>query len=266
MFDRFDREIHYLRISVTNRCNLRCSYCVPDDYIEQAGHCHDDLDVATIEKVARAAAEIGINKVRLTGGEPLFRRDIVEIVQKIGAVPGITELGVTTNAIFMPRYAADLRKAGLRSCNISLDTLDAELYRSLSRNGNLKDALAGIDAARQQGFAIKINMVVLNETADEEIQAMNEYCLDNGFTLQLINHYDLHQHKTDNYTFNRPPKCLECNRIRLLADGSLKPCLHSNDEIALDPDDIRGSLERTVMAKPRIGQACTNRSLFEIGG
>lgn len=266
MFDSFDREIHYLRISVTNRCNLRCSYCIPDDFVEQAGHCHDDLDVATIEKVASAAAEIGINKVRLTGGEPLFRRDIVEIVQKIGAVPGITELGVTTNAIFMPRYAAELRKAGLRSCNISLDTLDAKLYRALSRNGNLEDALAGIEAAKQQGFAIKINMVVLNETADEEIQAMNEYCLDNGFTLQLINHYDLHQHKMDNYTFNRPPKCLECNRIRLLADGSLKPCLHSNDEITLDPNDIRGSLERTVMAKPRIGQTCTNRSLFEIGG
>ncbi len=266
MFDRFDREIHYLRISVTNRCNLRCSYCVPDDYIEQARHCHDELDVATIEKVIHAAAEIGINKIRLTGGEPLVRRDIVDIAQKITAVPGIAELGMTTNAILMPRYAADLRRAGLRKCNISLDTLEPVLYRKLSRKGKLEDALAGIAAAEQQGFTIKINMVVFNETADEEIEAMNEYCLDHGFQLQLINHYDLHQHKMDTYTFSRPPKCLECNRIRLLADGSLKPCLHSNDEIALDPDDIRGSLERTIMAKPRIGQSCTNRSLFEIGG
>jgi cyclic pyranopterin phosphate synthase len=265
MYDSYKRRIDYLRISVTDKCNLRCRYCMPEEGVPQRRH-EDFLSHERIVEVVRAAVGLGLTKIRLTGGEPLVKRGVVELAGMIRAVPGVRHLAMTTNGTLLARHAAGLRKAGLDSLNISLDTLDAERYRHLTRGGKIQEVLEGIEAARRQGFPIKINTVVLEDTAPAEIERLRAFCREKGLQLQLINHFDIASAKSEQYLFDRPPRCAACNKIRLLADGHLKPCLHSDQEILLDPADIEGSLRRTIEAKPENGCACTNRVMSQIGG
>ncbi len=167
MYDRFNREITYLRISVTDRCNLRCTYCMPSCGVDLKSH-HDMLTFEEITEIARVAVGLGIRKIRLTGGEPLVRRGIVELVRQLAAIEGLETLAMTTNGILLPRYARDLRAAGLQAVNISLDTLDAARYREMTRGGRVEDAVAGVDAAIVAGFRpIKINVVVPEAAASD---------------------------------------------------------------------------------------------------
>jgi cyclic pyranopterin phosphate synthase len=265
MRDSFDRRIDYLRISVTDKCNLRCRYCMPQEGVPVRRH-EDFLSFEQISSVVRTAVKLGVRKVRLTGGEPLVKRGIVELVGMLRAVEGLKQLSMTTNGILLPRYAAALKAAGLDSLNISLDTPDPRRYRRLTRGGDIRRVLAGIDAAVAARFPIKINMVVLEDTGEEEIGQMRRFCAEKRLALQLINHYVLGAEKIDGYSYDRPPRCEECNRIRLLADGTLKPCLHSDHEIPIDLNDIEASLLETVAAKPERGLVCTGRSMMEIGG
>jgi len=265
MYDSYNRRIDYLRISVTDKCNLRCRYCMPEQGVPQRPH-SDFLRHEQIVEVVRAAVGLGLTKIRLTGGEPLVKRGIVELAAMVRAVPGVKHLAMTTNGTLLARYASGLRRAGLDSLNVSLDSLDAGRYRYLTRGGRIEEVRVGIDAALREGFPVKINMVVLEDTTKEEIERLRAFCRDKGLQLQLINHFDLRQAKNEQYLFDRPPKCTTCNKIRLLADGQLKPCLHSDLEITLDPADIAGSLRRTIEAKPENGCACTNRSMAQIGG
>jgi cyclic pyranopterin phosphate synthase len=265
MFDSFDRPIDYLRISVTDKCNLRCRYCMPAEGVPPRNH-EEFLSLEQITEVVRVGVRLGLTKVRLTGGEPLVKRGIVELVRMIREVEGVRHLGMTTNGVLLSRYAGPLRRAGLDSLNVSLDTLDPDRYREITRVGDIGRVLAGIQAARAAGFPMKVNMVVLEDTGVEAIEAMRRFCVERGLTLQLINHYALGEEKLDNYSFDRPPRCRACNKIRLLADGTLKPCLHSNEEIRLDPEHIEESLKRTILAKPERGEVCTNRPMVEIGG
>ena len=265
MYDVYNREITYLRISVTDKCNLRCVYCMPEEGIPRRDH-RDFMSLEDMARVAAAAAEIGITKVRLTGGEPLVKKGISDLVRMIRQTPGIEHIGMTTNGLLLPRFAPLLKAAGLDSLNISLDTLDGDRYRSITRIGSLDDCLAGIQAAMNEDFHIKINMVVLEDTGDREIEGMRAFCGERGLKLQLINHYDLTKEKQNDYTFDRPPKCEECNRIRLTADGFLKPCLHSNLEIPVDMNNIRKSISEAILSKPEKGLICSNRSMVDIGG
>jgi len=265
MFDLFDRHIDYLRISVTDKCNLRCRYCMPAEGVPHREH-GEFLSLERIAEVVRVGVGLGITKVRLTGGEPLVKRGIVELVRLLRGISGLEHLGMTTNGVLLARLAEPLRRAGLDSLNVSLDTLDPERYREITRVGDIRRVLEGIEAARRAGFPIKLNMVVLDDTGSEAIEAMRRFCAERGLSLQLINHYALGEEKLDTYRFDRPPACGACNKIRLLADGTLKPCLHSNREFPLDPEDIEGSLRRTVAAKPERGGACTNRPMVGIGG
>ena len=265
MFDRFDREITYLRISVTDKCNLRCLYCMPPEGVPPRRH-EDLLSLEQLAEAARAAVALGVRKVRLTGGEPLVRRGIVDLVRMIAAIEGIEHLGLTTNGTLLAPRVRELIAAGLDSVNVSLDTLDPARYAEITRGGAIGDALAGIHAARAAGLPLKINMVVLDEESMRETEIMRAFCGEIGARLQLINHFDLTRKKGDSYAFDRPPSCGGCNRIRLLADGTLKPCLHSDEEIRLDPARIRESLQEAILAKPRRGGACTNRSMRQIGG
>jgi cyclic pyranopterin phosphate synthase len=184
----------------------------------------------------------------------------------LGAVEGLEQLAMTTNGTLLPRYAPRLKAAGLDGLNISLDTLDPEVYSRITRGGDIQQVMEGIDAAIVAGFPVKINMVVLEDTEEGEIDRMRRFCTSRGLGLQLINHYVLTAEKSDEYSYDRPPRCDECNRIRLLADGTLKPCLHSDLEIPLDLNDIEASLLKTVAAKPARGLSCTGRSMMEIGG
>ncbi|MGD8243634.1 MAG: radical SAM protein, partial [Anaerolineae bacterium] len=167
--DAYNRPISYLRISVTDRCNLRCIYCMPEEGVPWRPH-DEVLRYEEIEVVVHAAAELGISKVRLTGGEPLVRLGVVDLVHKISRIPGVDDLAMTSNGVLLARYAHDLANAGLHRVNISLDTLDAERFRQITRCGDLVDVLAGIEAARQVGLRpIKINTVVIRGMNDDEV-------------------------------------------------------------------------------------------------
>ena len=271
MYDSFNREIDYLRISVTDRCNLRCTYCMPEAGIALKSH-SDILPYEKIVRVAAAAAELGIRKIRLTGGEPLVRKNIAFLVRELKAVPGVREVSLTSNGTLLDQLAAELKQAGLDRLNISLDTLDAGRYRRVTRNGEIARVMAGIDAARAAGFAgIKINMVLIPGFNQDEVGAMGEFCRLRGLRLQRIHHYSLHDLRTaqgarGGLAAERPLACGVCNRLRLTADGKLKPCLFSDREFAVDFADIHASLEQAVRAKPRQGVACGNRQNWQIGG
>lgn len=265
MRDRFGREISYLRVSVTDRCNLRCVYCMPAEGVALLSH-DRIISFERIAEIARAAASLGFKKIRLTGGEPLVRRNFPELVFLLRAIPGIETLAMTTNGVLLAPAAAELRRRGLDSVNVSLDTLDPERYAELTRGGRLSDALAGIEAARRAGFPMKINTVVFDETSEDELAELSRFCESVGARHQLIRRYSLSGEKTDDDGYDRPPRCGECNRIRLLANGSLRPCLHSNLEIPVDLSDIEESIRRCVMAKPGRGSSCTDLSVGQIGG
>jgi GTP 3',8-cyclase len=265
MFDRFDRAITYLRISVTDKCNLRCTYCMPSEGVPARNHA-DFLSLEQMAEAARAAVGLGISKIRLTGGEPLVKRGIVDLVRMIASIEGLGHLAMTTNGTLLAAHARSLKQAGLDSVNVSLDTLDPERYRHLTRGGRIDDAQEGIRAAIEVGFPVKINMVVLGDTREEDIDRMRQYSARLGARLQLINHYELAHEKGEQYTFDRPPSCGSCNRIRLMADGMLKPCLHSDEEVPLDFSRLAESLREAILAKPPRGGACTNRAMTQIGG
>lgn len=271
MYDSFNRLIDYLRISVIDRCNLRCTYCMPEEGIQLKSH-NDILSYEKIVQIATAAAGLGICKLRLTGGEPLLRRNIAFLVRELKAIPGIVEVGLTTNGSLLAPLAVDLKQAGLDRINISLDTLHPEKYREITRWGDIQPVLAGIRAAQQAGFSgTKINMVLIPGFNDNEVAAMQDFCRGRGLQLQRIHHYHLQDHRTSLQSrgvleAERPLSCRVCNRLRLTADGKLKPCLFADREIAVDFHDIRASLEQAVQAKPPKGVACSNRGNWQIGG
>jgi cyclic pyranopterin phosphate synthase len=265
MFDRFDRPITYLRISVTDKCNLRCTYCMPTEGVPLRRH-GDFLSLEQMAEVARAAVGLGVSKIRLTGGEPLVKRGIVDLVRMIASIDGLEHLAMTTNGTLLARHARVLQKAGLDSVNVSLDSLDPDRYGELTRGGRIGDVREGIAAAIAAGFPVKINMVVLEDTTKDEISRMREFCSRRGVRLQLINHYELAREKGEEYAFDRPPSCATCNRIRLMADGMLKPCLHSDEEVPLDFSRLAESLREAILVKPRRGGVCTNRAMPQIGG
>ncbi len=159
MKDAHGRVIDYLRISLTDRCNFRCIYCMPEDGVCQLAH-DDILRIEDIERLVRVAASIGIKSIRLTGGEPLVRKGVVDLVSAITATPGIENVSMTTNGVLLPAMADDLKRAGLSRVNVSLDTLDEAQFREITRVGKLEDTLAGIEAALAAGFdPVKVNAV-----------------------------------------------------------------------------------------------------------
>jgi cyclic pyranopterin phosphate synthase len=228
---------------------------------------HEELiSFEQIVSVVKYAVKIGFKKFRLTGGEPLVRNGIVKLVSMIKNIDGVEIIGMTTNGVNLKKYAKDLKEAGLTSLNISMDTLIPERYAKITRIGDISHVLEGIEAAIKVGFPIKINTVVMNETSEKEIEDLRNFCYRKGLTLQLINHYDLKENKKQKYIFDRPPNCALCNRIRLLSDGTLKPCLHSDLEIDIDWNNIEKSLIEAITKKPAAGSVCLNRSMIEIGG
>lgn len=186
LIDRFGRRIEYVRLSVTDRCNLRCFYCMPKGF-----KCFEPpdqrLQFDEIERIIRAFAELGVHRVRLTGGEPLVRRDLPDLSGRLAAIPGIEDLSLSTNATLLGRHAQDLYAAGIRRINVSLDTLDAGRYADITGGGDLHRVLDGLQAARDAGFRpIKINMLALKDTPQEEYLRIVEYCIRHDFTLRFI--------------------------------------------------------------------------------
>lgn len=186
MRDAYRREINYLRVSVTDKCNLRCLYCMPPEGVEFLPH-DEILRAEEIEAVIRAATKVGIRKIRLTGGEPLVRKGINDLVRNISNIPGIDDITLTTNGLLLPSHAAALKESGLRRVNISLDTLKSERYREITRIGELASAWKGIQAALDTGLhPVKINTVVTRGINDDEVEAMAHLSLKRPLHIRFI--------------------------------------------------------------------------------
>ncbi len=265
MFDSYGREISYLRVSVTDRCNLRCTYCMPPEGVKLLRH-DEILSFEQIAQVVGAAASMGFRKVRLTGGEPLARLGLIDLVSLIAEIPGIQTIGMTTNGSLLAPVAAELKKRGLHSVNVSLDTLDPERFAAITRGGSIEATFEGIRAAIAAGLAVKLNTVVLPETSEAEYQAIRDYAAGIGARVQTIARYHLDEEKRDGGEYDRPPPCSLCDRLRLLANGVLRPCLHGELGVKVDFGDIAGSIERAVGLKPARGLAARDLAVGQIGG
>ena len=328
--DRFGRVHDYLRISVTDRCNLRCLYCMPEEGMAFA-ESEVLLTYDHIVEVVEAGAELGISKLRITGGEPLIRPGLDGLISRLSAVPGIKDIALTTNGIFLAKQAEALRAAGLNRVNISLDTLDPARFRFIARRGDLKRVIEGIEAAAAVGFSpIKLNCVLLKEVNEDEIASFLKLAYEHPMHVRFIEYMPI-GHADENwrkhylplsrvletaeqagYTFSRrvsvhgngPSEdysleggrgsfglihpisdhfCSNCNRLRLTADGSIKPCLYWVDE--LNVKEALGSREamkqlllRAMDIKPEnhemaaklangeLSHVPTERRMSQIGG
>ena len=185
LIDPFGRRIEYVRLSVTDKCNLRCFYCLPERHseFEQPAHW---LTFDEIERTIQAFTELGVSRVRITGGEPLVRKDLPRLAAQLHALPGLDDLSISTNAVLLARYADALKTAGVARINVSLDTLRADRFRRVT-GGELQPVLDGLMAANSAGFSpVKINMVAMKGINDDEFEDMVEFCLEHDFTLRLI--------------------------------------------------------------------------------
>ncbi len=184
--DKFGRIHDNLRISVTDRCNIRCFYCMPEEGVRFMDR-RDILSFEEIERFVRAAVPLGITKLRITGGEPLVRRDLPRLIEKLAAIPGIRDIALTTNAVLLEQQAKDLYAAGLRRLNIHLDTLDRERFQQITRRDDLPRVLAGIDAAVAAGFEkLKFNVVAVKNLIEPDIVPMARFCRERGFEPRFI--------------------------------------------------------------------------------
>ena len=317
MTDQYGRNITYLRMSVTELCNLRCRYCMPEEGVCKKNHAQmltEDEMISAVE----AASSLGITKLRITGGEPLVKKNIVSICRRAAAVEGINEVCLTTNGILLEQLAKPLREAGVARLNISLDTLNLERYAYITRTGQLSDALRGIETALTVGFdKIKVNAVLIGGFNDSEIRDLAEltrkYPIDMRF-IEMMPMYDSGDFGAASYIpytrvleelpelqpvaqddgvarlYRLPDArgnvglispvsahfCSECNRIRLTADGKVKPCLHSGDEYSLkglDREAMTSVLREAIWNKPRWHgemdaehRSHAGRNMNEIGG
>ncbi len=317
MIDQLGRNITYLRISVTDKCNLRCRYCMPEDGVCKKDHA-DMLTEDEFITAVEAAASLGITKIRITGGEPRVKKNIVSICRRAAAVEGIREVCLTTNGLLLPQLAEQLKEAGVKRLNLSLDTLDPQKYAYITRVGRLDTFRAGLDAAFSAGFEkIKVNAVLIGGFNDNEIVPLAEltkqYPLDVRF-IELMPMYDSGDFGPDAYlpyskVLERLPEavavaadggvaklyrlpgaqgniglispvsahfCKDCNRLRLTADGKLKPCLHAPDEYSikgLDLDGMKAVMEKAIWNKPAwhgdldaIHRSQAGRNMNQIGG
>ena len=185
LIDQFQRRVDYVRLSVTDRCDFRCVYCMAEEmtFIPKP----DVLSLEELFEVGRAFTELGVTKIRLTGGEPLIRNNVISLIQQLGELGGLDELVITTNGSQLQRMAPSLRAAGVKRLNISLDTLHPRKFRSLTRHGNLDQVIAGIDAAIDAGFSgVKINAVILKGRNEDEAVDLVEFARDRKIDLSFI--------------------------------------------------------------------------------
>lgn len=312
MRDTYARNITYLRLSVTDLCNLRCRYCMPEEGVCKKDH-SAICSVEELVEITRQAVACGVEKVRLTGGEPLVRRGILEICRGIAAIGGVRELCLTTNGVLLPQLAAPLRQAGVTRLNISLDTLRPDRFAYITRIGRLEDVLRGMEAARDAGFTnTKINVVLMKGFNDDEIEDFVALTRKDPVEVRFIELMPIGQGDREQFLPARavldacpglePAQpngvarryrlpdgagmvgliqpmsrhfCSECNRIRVTADGKLKPCLHSDQELplrGLAGEELRRAIREGIRAKPQrhqlveTGRSGAARTMNEIGG
>ena len=266
MYDRFDREINYLRISVTDRCNLRCRYCMPEEGIQLLPH-DQILTFDEIAEFTRTAVANGITKVRITGGEPLVRKGIAILVRMIADIDGINDLSMTTNGVLLKKFAAELHLAGLQRVNISLDTVDPEKFKYITRSGNLNDVLEGIAAAKDAGLLpLKINCVIKESKEEDDAVAVKRFCLANDLEIRYIHQMDLVKGHFSAVIGGIGGTCSLCNRLRLTANGKLKPCLFNDIELDVRKLGFEKAIKTAIGLKPSCGSFNKTGKFYNIGG
>jgi cyclic pyranopterin phosphate synthase len=280
LIDSFGRVHDNLRVSVTDRCNIRCFYCMPEHDVEFVKR-REILDFEEIERFVRIAARLGVTKLRVTGGEPLVRRDLPALIRRLAAVPGIRDLALTTNGVLLPELAGPLYDAGLRRINVHLDTLDRGRFLQITRRDDLDKVLAGIARAKELGYRIKLNAVAVKNLVEPDIVPLARFARENGYEVRYIEFMPLDAQGLWNRgkvlladeiidTLSREiaplvpvpdpdprapateyafadgggtvgfiasvsrPFCLNCNRLRLTADGKVRYCL-----FAIEEDDVK---------------------------
>lgn len=266
MYDRFNRRINYLRISVTDRCNLRCIYCMPEEGVVPLMH-RDILSYEEILDVVKVAVSLGINKIRITGGEPLVRKGVVGLIGEISRLEGITDLSLTTNGVLLEEFAGQLKEAGLHRINISLDTLDPDRYRELTRGGDIERVLRGINAAIKTGLMpVKINCVIDRSSEEPDAISVREFCRQKGLSVRFIRRMNLATGDYGAVEGGEGGKCSQCNRLRLTANGKVKPCLFSDLEYDVRKLGAEQALKMAVSWKPASGTYSLSGKFYTTGG
>lgn len=322
--DSFQRPINYLRISVTDRCNLRCIYCMPPEGVKSIPHA-DILSYEEILTIVKAAAEIGIDKIRLTGGEPLVRAGITDLISMLAHIKTIDDISMTTNGILLSQHAAELKAAGLKRVNVSLDTLQAEKFERITLGNQFYDVISGIEAAKKAGLnPVKINVVVMAGVNDDELLDFARKTIEDDWHVRFIEMMPFAGQRIDvprtisareiktlfnqlgkmepfkHSAGNGPAKyfrfpnargtvgfispvsehfCFSCNRLRLTADGQLRPCLMSTQHIDLrEPlrngishEELKTMIKQAVDSKPlhhHLAEGCVpdDRPFCQVGG
>lgn len=319
MLDRFGRNIDYLRVSLTDRCNLRCIYCMPEKGVEKL--CHEDiLRFEEVVRIVKAFSKLGIRKVRFTGGEPLILKDIEKLIYETSRLNGIEDISITTNGMLLADLVPSLKKAGLSRVNISLDTLKEERYASITRGGSIKKVFEAIEKCLAYGLApVKLNVVVIKGTNDDEIEDFIKLTRDMPVEIRFIElmpigegkRYFKEGHMSSEEILKAHPElipipssghrtaelyrlknakgtvglispvsckfCSSCNKIRLTALGTIKPCLHSSEEISIREyiDNEVGliyAIKKAIYGKPEEhhlddeGASRSTRDMYQIGG
>ncbi len=324
MQDKFARNIDYLRLSITDRCNLRCLYCMPEEGVSLKKH-EEILTLEELHVIAKTAVSMGIRKIRLTGGEPLVRKGVIELISMIKSIPGIEELSLTTNGTMLKSRALALKNAGLNRINISLDTLDPDKYKYITRGGDVRQVLDGIEGSLDAGLnPVKINCVLVDGFNNEEIHKFVLMAENKPLHIRFIELMPIGegQKKQEGYLPLEPVKnwlietyglihsskvkangpaeqyvlpggkgtigfigavsnhfCSKCNRLRVTADGKIKPCLDSDYEIDLltvlrskgSQEDVKEVFLQAISEKPaghnmKLWEDGHNRLMSQIGG
>lgn len=266
MYDRYGRKTHYLRISVTDRCNLRCIYCVPGEGIKALNR-EDLLSFEEIAAFAGIAARKGIDKVRITGGEPLVRKNIVHLIRLLARIDGIDDLSLTTNGILLEDFAGPLKDAGLKRVNVSLDTTDRQRYKEITRGGDLEKVMHGIDAAENAGLLpIKINCVVKQSSSEPDAIRVRAFCEGRKFRVRFIHQMNLETGEYAVVEGGTGGDCGVCNKLRLSSDGNLRPCLFSDLSFNVRTLGAEKAIESALEAKPERGMKSSRNRFHVIGG
>lgn len=266
MFDSFDRKINYLRISVTDRCNLRCTYCMPAEGIRLMRH-EDILSYDEILEVVRVGVGLGISKVRITGGEPLVRKGVSSLIREISAIPEIKDLALTTNGILLEAMAEELKTSGLHRVNVSLDTLNPDKYREITRGGDINAVIKGIDEAIRIGLTpVKLNCVINISPDEPDALAVRAFAFSRGLEVRFIHQMDLDGGFFQPVIGGDGGNCSSCNRLRLTANGFIKPCLFSNSGFSVRELGASQAFRLALDNKPECGTVNTTTEFYNLGG
>ena len=239
---------------------------MPEEGIKLLSH-NEILSYDEIVEIVTYGVANGIDKVRITGGEPLVRKDIVSLIEMIAKIDGIKDLSMTTNGVLLTKFATELKKAGLQRVNISLDTLDPEKFKQITRVGNLEQVLAGIQAAKEAGLTpIKLNCVIKKSSAEPDAQAVAQFATENDYQVRFIHEMDLAKGEFSVVEGGEGGNCAICNRLRLTANGMIKPCLFSDLAFDVRKLGIEKAFEFALNKKPKSGHVNTSGNFYNIGG